>query len=290
MTYRNLAEHIARKAFILQFNQELEAATKRLLAEGPRNHLGASIIGRDCQAFSWSTFRWLKGEDFSGQMLRLFNRGHKEEPRLVAWLVGMGFEVRELDPATQKQYRIVGAKGHFGGSLDAIVKVPELFNLSPTDSVMLGEFKTHNDKSFNKLKKEGVRRAKPEHFRQMSCYGRAYGLKYGLYLAVNKNDDEIWPEIVELDYLVADDLFRKADAIVNSQVRPPKIANTATFFDCQYCHYSPLCHNGEAPEKNCRSCRNAFAVENAEWFCQVHNAVIPAHIIPAGCDSYGRIV
>ena len=62
-----------------------------------------------------------------------------------------------------------------------------------------------------------------------------------------------------------------------------------TFFDCKYCDFAGLCHRGEVPTKNCRSCRNAFPVENAEWFCQVHNGIIPKHIIPQGCDAYARI-
>jgi hypothetical protein len=34
----------------------------------------------------------------------------------------------------------------------------------------------------------------------MCSYGQAYGLKYGLYCAINKNTDELYFEIVELDW------------------------------------------------------------------------------------------
>jgi hypothetical protein len=128
----------------------------------------------------------------------------------------------------------------------------------------------------------------------MAAYGRAYNLKYALYCAVNKNDDELYLEIVELDYLKADDLFRKAESVVFSQTQPIKIANTPTYFDCKYCQFSGICHLGEAPEKNCRSCRNAFPVEHGEWLCQVHSPLlgtnIPDNIIPVGCPSYARII
>ncbi len=285
----DLTDHLARKKIVLQIEQDIDAFCRAEFDEEPRTHLGASIIGHDCQAYGWNTFRWLKQETFDGRMLRLFNRGHEEERRFVRWLEGIGFEVRELDPETKKQFRIVGAKGHFGGSLDAMAKAPAKYGL-PDWLVLLGEFKTHSDKSFKKLKKSGVKGSKPVHYKQMCSYGRAYNFKYGLYCAVNKNDDELHFEIVELDYLQADDLFRKAEGIVFRQTQPPKIANTKTFFDCKYCDFAGICHDGEAPVKNCRSCVNAIPVDNAEWQCQFYNAIIPKHIIPVGCEHYKAII
>ena len=286
---------------------DVDAFSKAEFAEDPRTHLGASIIGHNCRAYAWNTFRWLKFEEFSGRMFRLFNRGHEEERRFVRWLVGIGFEVRELDPESGKQFRIVGCKGHFGGSLDAMMKPPARYNISAEYIIWLGEFKTHNEKSFAKLagKKPawrdmdkpnartggaGVAASKPQHYRQMCSYGRAYGFKYGLYCAVNKETDELYFEIVELDFRQADDLFRKAEGIVFSQSQPPKIAQTEAFADCKLCDFSGICHKGEAVNKNCRSCLNAVPVDNAEWFCQVHNGVIPKEFIPQGCDSWKAII
>lgn len=297
----DLSNHLDRKRLVLQIQADIDSFCISEFEEDPRTHLGASIIGHDCQAYAWNVFRWLKFESFSGQMLRLFNRGHEEEARFVKWLVGIGFEVRELDLETKKQFRILGCKGHFGGSLDAMMKPPTRYNIPAEHIIWLGEFKTHNEKSFTKLagKKgdtskprsggDGVQKSKPQHYRQMCSYGRAYNFHYGLYCAVNKDTDELYFEIVQLDFRQADDLFRKADNIVFSQTRPAKIAQTDTFFDCKYCHFAGLCHRGEVPTKNCRSCRNAFPVEGAQWFCQVHNAVIPKEVIPVGCDAYTRI-
>jgi hypothetical protein len=225
-------------------------------------------------------------------MLRLFNRGHEEEARFVRWLTIAGWEVREFDPETKKQFRIVGSKGHFGGSLDGMAKAPSRYAMSiglDANTIFLLEFKTHSEKSFAKLKKDGVVKSKPQHYRQMCSYGRAYGFHFALYCAVNKNTDELYFEVVQLDWREADDLFRKAEGIIFSQTRPPKIAQTDSFFDCKYCDFAGLCHRGEVPTKNCRSCRNAFPVDNAEWFCQVHNANIPKDVIPVGCGSYARI-
>lgn len=285
----DLSNHLERKKLVLQMQADVDLFCRKEFAEEPRKHLGASLIGEDCQAKLWGVFRWLKQEDFDGRMLRLFNRGHLEESRFVRWLVGIGFEVREFDPETKRQYRIVGAKGHFGGSLDAMAKPPERYGLAE-NLIFLGEFKTHSAKSFAKLKAKGVKLSKPIHFSQMSAYGRAYSFNWGLYCAVCKDTDELYFEIVELDFNKADDCFRKAEAIIFSQTQPPKIARTDTFADCAYCHFAGICHRGEVPTKNCRSCRQAFPVENAQWFCAVNNAIIPDEVIINGCDSYARII
>lgn len=280
----DLNDHIARKRIVLQIEQDVEDFCKREFEEDARTHLGASIIGNDCKAYAWNTFRWLKFEDFKGRMLRLFNRGHEEERRFVRWLVGAGFQVHEVDE-NGKQYRIKGCDGHFGGSLDSILYAPLKYNLAEP-LAWLGEFKTHNDASFKKLKKSGVAASKPQHFRQMCSYGRAYGFKFGLYCAVNKNDDDLYFEIVPLDYLQADDLFRKADGIIRSQVQPPKIANVATFFACKTCDFNGICHKGELPTKNCRSCRHATPAPDGQWHCAIYNAIIPLDVIKTSCNTY----
>lgn len=282
-------DDIKRKQIELAIDKDIDLYCRELFAEDARTHLGASIIGNDCQAYAWNTFRWLKQEEFDGRMLRLFNRGHTEEVRFVKWLVGIGFEVREIDPVTEKQFRITGAKGHFGGSLDAMMKAPARYGLD-SNLIWLGEFKTHNAKSFAKLITNGVIISKPQHYKQMCSYGRAYGLDYGLYCAVNKDNDELYIRIVKLDWLLADDLFRKAESIIFAKNQPPKIAQTETFFDCKYCDYKGICHRGEPPAKNCRSCRFAVPVDNAEWYCQVNKLNIPKHFIPKGCDAYQSII
>lgn len=284
----DLSDATDRRCLVAQIQNDIDLACIREFEEDPRTHLGASIIGHDCAAYAWNTFRWLLFEPFSGRMLRLFNRGHEEEARFIRWLKLAGFEVFDVDPDTGKQFRIVGAGGHFGGSLDSILRAPARYNIKDV-LYWLGEFKTHNDKSFKKLQKDGVAKSKPQHFRQMCSYGRAYGFKFALYCAVNKNTDELYFEVVVLDYNQADDLFRKAESIVRSQVRPPKLAQTDTYFECKYCAFAGLCHRGEVPTKNCRSCEHASAADNAQWFCRVHNAMIPPEIIPQGCESWRRI-
>lgn len=319
--------------------RHLDDYTAKLYDDGHRKHLGASVIGDKCMRKLWYGFRWVRhaeytnhktGEDKKGQMLRLFNRGHKEEFRLVEWLRGMGFTVEEFDPESRLYYnsptglysleesydqpdatwedvtgdiahqeraagqgvkrnqlRITDVNGHYGGSLDAIVGWPEylkqMFGEIPD---MLGEFKTANDKSSEALKKNGMRQEKPVHYVQMCTYGKRYGLRYGLYMSVNKNDDYIHIEIIPLDWRVADAHTGKAALIIGANTPPEKLHQNSAHFDCKYaCNFAPVCHGQAAYDKNCRSCKFSAAVENKQWAC-AHFGIIPDEFIAKGCDHY----
>lgn len=261
---------------------------------GHRTHLGASLIGRECKRHLWYVFRWCLHEKTDGRQQRLFNRGHREEARFLEWLQGIGcqvwYENRDLPPNDKgefPQYRISGVMGHFGGSLDGIGRLPARYGI---DEAILLEFKTNGTGAgFNKLCADGMAVAKAEHFAQTSTYGHKYGLRYVGYLNINKNDDSLHIEVVELNHRLGEQMELKAEQIIMSQVPPPRLSDNSTFHKCQYCAMKDICHKGAPPERNCRSCRNARPVENAEWFCSVHNDIIPKHIIPIACSSHKNI-
>lgn len=238
----------------------------------------------------------MKHEKFSGRMLRLFQRGHREEATFIEYLRGIGCEVWEFDDRNvseedkgKKQFRISGSGGHFGGSLDGIVRLPPEYGI---DEAMLLEFKTNGTgQGFNKLTDEGLILAKPMHFAQTSTYGYAYGFRFVVYLNVNKNDDDLHIEIVPLNLRLGEQQFQKAEKVITSQVPLPMICASPAQKPCCFCDYKAVCHDGLLPEKNCRSCKNARPIDNAQWFCEYWNATIPGEAeIKAGCDNWVPII
>jgi hypothetical protein len=262
--------------------------------DGHRNHLGASLIGHECSRYLWNVFRWLKAEAFTGRQLRLFQRGHLEEARFEEYLRGIGAQVVAFQPDAdgnankgEQQYRIKAVMGHFGGSLDGQLMLPPKYGVG---FGMLSEYKTKGTGAgFSNLKKNGVKITSPEHYAQMSMYGRAYGYKYALYMSVNKNDDDLHVEVVELDWRLGEQLEAKAHDVITSQLPPAKIAESPAYQKCKFCHFSGICHNGEAVEVNCRSCQHASPVDNGEWYCAVWQGVIPKDYIPQACDRHTPI-
>ena len=55
------------------------AAYEAEAGDGFREHLGASVIGRECDRALWYEFRWITRAAQGGRMLRLFETGRLEE-------------------------------------------------------------------------------------------------------------------------------------------------------------------------------------------------------------------
>ena len=273
---------------------DIDAYCVEAYDDGHRKHLGASLIGHECSRYLWNVFRWLKAEKVTGRQLRLFQRGHLEEARFEEYLRGIGAQVIAFQPDAdgnankgEQQYRISAVHGHFGGSLDGQIMLPERYGIP---FGMLSEYKTKGTGAgFTKLKEKGVRLTNEQHYAQMSMYGRAYGYKYALYMSVNKNDDDLHVEVVELDWRLGEELERKAYDVITAQTPPAKVAETPAYQTCKFCHFAGVCHKGEAVEVNCRSCVNARPVDNGQWYCAVFEDVIPSEFIAQGCDRHTPI-
>lgn len=274
--------------------------------DGHRSHLGASIIGTECARHAWYNFRWAVKPRFEGRMLRLFNRGHLEEGRMIAALVSIGVHVIQQDEHG-KQFRVSDSHGHFGGSGDGVAL--HLPDLSPGQAALL-EFKTANEKSFNKLAGEnwneyvahlldpgkpavqfvgeGVRAAKFEHYVQSNIYMRKMGLAVCLYMCANKNNDAVYAELIPLDTAIADQFTERADKLVFSETPPKKLNESPGFWKCRFCDHRGVCHKKEAPDKNCRTCAYSLPRPNgnAEWYCRLREVTIDKQTQLVGCGEY----
>ncbi len=235
---------------------------------GFRSHMGASLLGKKCRRDIWYSFRWVKEPKFEGRMVRLFNRGHMEEPRFIALLRQAGMHTWSAN-VDGSQFRFSNCNGHYGGSLDCVVKGVPGFE----DIPMLSEFKTHSDKSFNKLVIGGVKAAKPEHWVQMNQYMGHYKLTKALYLAVNKNNDELYAEIVDFDQEEFDYDVGLAQSLSHTTKPPAKINKDPNFYLCRNCDHKDICHDNVPPTPTCRTCRNSRMVDGGKWNCSLQEGL-----------------
>lgn len=265
--------------------------------KGHRLHLGGSVLGRECKRALWYSFRWVLDVEFSGRVLRLFERGHLEENRFVQELRWAGVEVYEVDPQTGKQFSFKECSGHVGGSLDGIAKGL----LESPHKWHIIEFKTHSDKSFLDLKQNGVEQSKPEHFSQMQFYmgmtaQTGHRIERAFYLAVNKDNDELYSERIKFDERHFEMLLRKAWDIVQSPIPLERLSDDPTFFKCRFCDYKGLCHstaNEEntitMPALNCRTCVHAtpeFSGNDGTWTCAKRNIILTEQTQRSGCNHH----
>ena len=257
------------------------AAYEAKQGDGFRDHLGASLIGKSCARALWYDFRWASPAHFEGRMLRLFETGQLEEARLVRNLRATGATVLEVDPATGKQFRVSAHGGHFGGSLDGVA----LGLLEAPKTWHVVEFKTHSVKSFASLTVKGVRASKPQHFAQMLVYMHLTGMSRAMYLAVCKDTDALHIERIEVDKAEGERLIEKAGRIIDAPRPPSRISDDPTWFECRFCDHCGLCHDGEPPPVNCRTCLHSTPVDGG-WHCARFDQPIGAQAQRAGCPKH----
>lgn len=253
--------------------------------DGKRTHLGASVLGDDCMRAVWFSFHWADKEQFEGRMLRLFNRGHHQEEIFADLLRGIGATVWTAD-ANGKQFRISEFGGHFGGSADGVaINLPNLPAPYLPGTPVLLEFKTHNDKSFKALEKGGVREAKPKHFKQLQLYMHKLELKLCLYMAVNKNDDALYFELIHYDEQVGIQLLNRAQTIIFGDGLPPRISESPSWFACKFCSMKGVCFKFKEPDQNCRTCAHSRPEQDGTWSCRFNYPEIDTQP-KVGCDKY----
>lgn len=253
-------------------------------AEQARTYLGASIIGKECARALWYDFRFASKEKFGGRMYRLFQTGHLAEPRFVADLRAVDVEVHDVDPATGKQFGFSDHGGHMRGHMDGCAR----FIPGGGRAWHCCEFKTHSDKSFKELRNKGLATAKPQHHAQMQWYMGQSGMERGLYLAVNKNTDELYAERIKFDKVLFEQLQAKAEGIIFASTPPAKLSNDPKYYLCNWCPHKEVCHDHKVPALSCRTCVHSTPEREGDgrWSCAKHRVDIPVNVQRIGCGDH----
>ena len=293
----DISEHLPKES---QTVAAIYAAYKKAGdAEPIRGYLGASIIGHHCERYLWYCFRQCCKPEFDGRMYRLFATGDLEEARFVKDLRDIGCEVHDTNQSKQdprgwpEQFAVSALGGHFSGHMDGcalgIPEAPKTWHV--------GEFKTHNAKSFAKLKKEGVYESKPQHYAQMQVYMHLTGMKRALYLARNKDTDELYSERVHYHEADAMELMWRAERIITATAPPDRISRRRDYYQCKWCDAKGICWGTESfgsalsvPSLSCRQCCHATPIIDksphpivkidASWRCEKRGDYFAGEGIP----------
>lgn len=269
-------------------------------AEPTRGYLGASIIGHSCSRYLWYTFRHCCKPKFDGRMHRLFETGNLAELRFIKNLVDIGCKLHHIDD-NGEQFEVKALHGHFSGHMDGCAcNIPE----APKTWHVL-EFKTLNAKYFKILLREGVQKAQPRHYAQMQAYMHLTGMTRALYLAVNKNTDDLYSERIHYDAKYATQLMDKANYIITATVPPERIGSRPDSFHCKYCDARSLCW-GHKHEKDilevipecpalpisilsCRQCCHAEPImsgQYGQWTCRKHKRGLSPECQVRPCEHH----
>jgi hypothetical protein len=210
--------------------ERVSAYWQRAGERDERAYLGGSNIGDVCERRLWLQYRGLFKQTFPPRVLRLFERGRREELVILMELAGAGFDVKGANPDTGEQYSYAAFDGHFQCHIDGIID----FGGVPT----LLECKTHNDRAFYKTERDGVLAAQPKYHAQMQAYMAMARLPQALYYGVNKNTDSLYLEVIHADIRAAKEVAaRVARVLAADEPAPIKDAPK----ECAQCAAKAVC-------------------------------------------------
>lgn len=255
-------------------NEKLESKV-----EPRRTYMGVSSLGTKCDFALWLTFRWALPEKKSGRILRLLNRGHREEAYIVRLLKSVGVDIRE----TGSKQRMVWLSAWVGGHPDGIIYggLKE-----SSQNVHIAEFKTSNDKAWQELSKKGLRIAKPDHYTQMQVYMLGTGIERGFYWNTNKNDDSVYTERTYLDRNHATRAVVRGQRIATSDVAPERLAHNPSWYECKMCKFYGLCYQHVQPEMSCRTCEHCVFTQEGKVVCSLSSKERTTSQQCKGCNQY----
>jgi hypothetical protein len=252
--------------------------------------ISVSTLAEECERKLFYDFRWVSQQEaIQGRTLRIFETGNVEEQRWIENLRMIGCEVVDQDGTDRdgnpRQIMVEACGGHVRGYLDAeILGLPEA-----PKTIHVGEIKSHNLKSFTALKKDGVRKSKPAHFGQIQTYMHQRGRVRGIYLAVCKDNDELYAERMELDLPYVLRLLARAQRIIDANEPPAKLhedPNHKMAFACGWCRHKPVCHDGAKPRVNCRTCLYSAPDVGGSWSCARWSKPLSNEEQAAGCPAH----
>jgi hypothetical protein len=226
----------------------LEARNKQ---QQPRNYLGASRIGADCdRALQYEYLHTPvdAGRSFSGKLLRIFEAGHTFETMAAGWLRLAGFDLY-TEKTDGSQFGFAAAGGRIRGHVDGII------NGAPTELgltfPMLWECKALNNKSWKDTQKRGLVLSKPVYAAQIAIYqaymeGAVSGVASNpaLFTAINKDTAELYVELLPFDAALAQLMSDRAVNILracDAHEILPRIANDPAHHICKMCAWQDRC-------------------------------------------------
>jgi hypothetical protein len=118
------------------------------------------------------------------------------------------------------------------------------------------------------------------------------GMERALYMAVNKNTDELYAERVDFDPVEFAKLKARAERVIRAAEPPLRVSNDPSWFVCKMCDFHEHCHGEAAPAVNCRTCAHATPEMDGEarWSCAQHGDEAWKHVSMAkGCKSHRYI-
>lgn len=282
-------EHIKQNKTLQAIDKALEDKNK---LRKRRVYLGASQIGEPCHRKLFYNFRNACARNIPAQGLRAIEDGFTQE-KVMAERLRMIPQIKlytENENNEQIGFEMLGfLKGHIDGMI-----------LNPIDGSQteyeIWEHKSCNQTKWNKLKKlieeKGEKQAlqiwDKIYFEQALIYMKAFDKKrHSMTVSTPGGRDYLYCR-TEYNNEIAENIIDKARAIIFDNFNiPAKLSENREFFQCKFCEFSAICHDGDFPDVNCSTCRYRDAdLKSKKFRCLYKDKDLKNETLSIPCDKH----
>lgn len=278
-------------------NQTLSEIDKALelqqQLERPRNYLGMSIIGHECWRKLFYDFRGVCKRKISASSIRAINDGFKQEDIMAERLRMLPYiELHTCDTNNPtQQIAVEGLLSHFRGHLDGVIKglkeAPTTYHVWENKAVNQKKFDLLNKLKIEKGEKEALYHWDQIYYAQAQCYCHFTGLERHFLTVETPGGREYTSVRTNYNRKYAEMIIDKARQIIFENFSiPEKISEKREFYLCNFCDYKSICHDGEVPDINCKTCRYRDPIDEGKSKCLATDTIIEETLLNVGCVSH----
>lgn len=264
--------------------------------ETSRGYLGASQIGHPCHRKLFYSFRYCEKKivnknsdphDIEMELNRIksVEDGRRQELLIIENLRRVpGVEVYSDDGTLDEhgnpnQIGFEMLLGHFRGHLDGVItgllqapKTPHVFEAKCRKE----EFVRDLEKKKQKFgEKNALREWSPEYYGQAQIYMHAMELERHYLVCMSPGGRREISCRTDYNKKDAEALIEKAQRIIfDDEYLPPRMSNNREYFECKWCLYQEICHDGRFPLVNCKTCRYITPGKDGNFHCNKYEELL----------------
>lgn len=249
--------------------------------EPKRKYLGMSEIGHECWRKLFYSFRYAERKSIPASGAKAIEDGYLQEDVMAQRLRMIPtVELITKDPDNpDKQIEFSLLLGHFKGHCDGIIKGI----LEAPQTWHVWEHKSVNQEKFDKLKK--IRNEKGEkealkdwdivYYVQAQIYMHQTQLERHFLTVTSPGGRDHVSIRTEYNKKYAEDIITKAQSIIfDNWNLPARLSDKREFYQCKWCEYQSICHDGDFPLVHCKTCRYWEPIKDGQNQCVLMEEII----------------
>lgn len=231
---------------------------------------------QECNRRSAYSFRNAKTERFDYASLFRFDDGNTIEDVTIARLkLVPGLEVVDRDPITYKQFVFKDVEGHLKGKVDGFItgllqapKKKHILEIKGVSDKKLSEFRSIKN---SVGEKSALQKWNIVYYKQAQFYMHYANINRH-YTVIGSAGARAYDSCrTEYDQSFAIRHIETSRRIIMDNSLPDRISKDPAFYLCKMCPAAAICHGGELPNRDCRTCIHSQPIENGSWHCDRWN-------------------